>query len=199
LQRVGWLNLLLLPCNTTTSERKRTSTAMNVSSPYPDTRMSQSSESDSQASMTTQMAATFVPRGMNMSQTPESRHQQMDLPQLQSAPVDSLRSQDMLQAHLGIAVSSAFSNECLFLDKLAPEIRSQIYSYLLVNPLLSTGRSASLSPACNTFDSQGLVTKVSNVRYHPSPILLLLLAFANGFNSNVMLTCSAVHVPQRLF
>jgi len=123
----------------------------------------------------------------------------MDLPQLQSAPADALRSQDMLQAQLGIAVSSASSIECLFLDKLAPEIRNQIYSYLLVNPLLSTGRSASLSPACNAFDSQGLVTKVSNVRCHPSHILLLLLAFANCFNRNVMLTCSAVHVSQRLF
>jgi len=197
-QRVGRLNLLL-PYNTTTSERKRISTAINVSPQYPDTRMSPSSESDSQASMTTQMAATHVPRGMNMSQTPESRHQQMDLPQLQSAPADALRSQDMLQAQLGIAVSSASSIECLFLDKLAPEIRNQIYSYLLVNPLLSTGRSASLSPACNAFDSQGLVTKVSNVRCHPSHILLLLLAFANCFNRNVMLTCSAVHVSQRLF
>lgn len=172
-QRVGRLNL---PYNTTTSERKRISTAMNVSPQYPNTRMLQSTESDSQASMTTKLAATHVPRGINMSQTPESRHQQMDRPQLQSTPADALRSQDMLQDQLDITVSSASSNECLFLDKLAPEIRNQIYGYLLVNPLLSTSRSASLSPACSTFDSQGLVTKVSNVRYGPGHILSLLLA-----------------------
>jgi hypothetical protein len=142
------------------SQPKRNSTTMDVSPPFPDTGMSRSNESDSQASMTNQMT-----------QNPESHHQQMDLSQLQSALADALMSRDMLQAQLNdIAASSPSSNECLFLDKLAPEIRNHIYGYLLINPLLSTGRSVSLSPAC-TYDP--------NVRFHLEHISLLILDFTH--------------------
>jgi hypothetical protein len=153
------------------SQPKRNSTTMDVSPPFPDTGMSRSNESDSQASVTNQMTAPHLPPGMNMSQNPESHHQQMDLSQLQSALADALMSRDMLQAQLDdIAASSPSLNECLFLDKLAPEIRNHIYGYLLINPLLSTGRSVSLSPAC-TYDP--------SVRFHLEHISLLILDFTH--------------------
>jgi hypothetical protein len=170
--------------NTTTTQRKRISTAMDISPQFPNTDVPQSTGNDHQASVTNQMAAPHVPPGIDMSQPPESHIQQMDLSQLQVAFSESLRAQDMLQAQFNnISASSTTLNECLFLDRLAPEIRNPIYGYLLVNPLLSTGKSASLSPACNTFDGQGLVTNVSNVRYRPGHILLLCLAFTHCFNS----------------
>jgi hypothetical protein len=151
--------------NTTISQRKRISTAMDVSPQHPDTDISQSTENDHQASVTNQVTAIHLPPGMNMSQTPESHIQQMDLSQLQSDLTDALKSRDMLQAQLNdIAASSPSPNECLFLDKLAPEIRNHIYGYLLVNPLLSTGRSVGLSPAC-IYDPM--------VRYHPGYIFIV--------------------------
>jgi hypothetical protein len=173
-------------CNTTTSQRKRISTAMDVSPHHPDTDMSQFTENDNQASVTNQVTAPHLPPGMNMSQPPESHIQQMDLSQLQSALTDALKRGDMLQAQLNdIAASSPSPNECLFLDKLAPEIRNHIYGYLLVNPLLSTGRSVSLSPAC-IYDPV--------VRYYPGYISLLLWTLHIAvivYPPNIMLTCSA--------
>jgi hypothetical protein len=176
------------------SQPKRNSTTMDVSPPFPDTSMSRPNESDSQASVANQMTAPHLPHGMNMSQNRESHHQQMDLSQLQCALSDALISRDMLQAQLNdIAASSPSSNECLFLDKLAPEIRNHIYGYLLINPLLSTGRSSSLPPACK-YDS--------NVRYHPEYISLLLLDFthycnciSSKYNAN-MFSRTPAHVPK---
>jgi hypothetical protein len=145
--------------------------------------------------MTNQVAATHFLPDTNMSQTPKSHIQQMDLSQLQVALAESLRAQDLLRVHLDkITASSASLNECLFFDRLAPEIRNHIYGYLLINPILSTAKSASLSPVCIYV----------RVRYHLGYLSLVLLDFTpccdcifSKSNAN-MFSRTPTHVPKTI-